>query len=197
MSTPPSVSPSCAAWRSGMSCGDEADPAADHAALRDEVGEHAAHHVHGDREADALDAEVLGDDGRVDADERAAGIHQRAAGVADVDRRVGLDEVLEAPRRPSCWRPVALTMPCVTVWDRPMGLPMASTTSPTRSRSERPSGATGSERRPMRSTARSVSGIAADDGRIRAAPVGELYVDRVGVRDDVVVRDDVALRRRR
>ncbi len=32
---------------------------------------------------------------------------------------------------PSCCRLVALTMPCVTVCDRPMGLPMASTTSPT------------------------------------------------------------------
>ena len=41
---------------------------------------------------------------------------------------------------PSWPRPVALTMPWVTVCDRPSGLPMASTTSPTCSWSERPSG---------------------------------------------------------
>ena len=59
---------------------------------------------------------------------------------------------------PSCWRLTALTMPWVTVWDRPIGSPMASTTSPTRKRSERPKVATGSGVRSILSTARSVSG---------------------------------------
>ena len=49
----------------------------------------------GNREADAFDAEILGQHRGVDADEFAIGIDQRAAGVADVDGRVGLDEVLE------------------------------------------------------------------------------------------------------
>ena len=96
--------------------------------------------------------------------------------------------------RPSCCRPVALTMPCVTVCDRPIGLPMASTTSPTLSRSERPKVATGTGFRSMTSTARSVSGSRPDDARIRGAAVRELHVDRLGVRDDVVVGDDMALR---
>ena len=39
---------------------------------------------------------------------------------------------------PSWPRPVALTMPIVTVWLKPSELPIASTTSPTSSVSERP-----------------------------------------------------------
>ncbi|TKS58259.1 MAG: hypothetical protein EWM72_03124 [Nitrospira sp.] len=41
-------------------------------------------------------------------------------------------------------RPLALTIPAVTVLFRPKGFPMAITQSPTRSRSESPSAATGS-----------------------------------------------------
>ena len=68
------------------------------------------------------------------------GVDQRAAGVALVDRRVGLDEVLEAAvAGAAVARPLALTMPIVTVWPTPSGLPTASTTSPTRTASESPS----------------------------------------------------------
>src|SRR6056297_188389 len=55
-------------------------------------------HVRGHGEADAHVAAGAGDDGRVDADELAAQVHQRAAGVARVDGGVGLDEVLVAVR---------------------------------------------------------------------------------------------------
>ena len=41
-------------------------------------------------------------------------------------------------------RSLALTMPVVTVWSSPKGLPMAMTGSPTWSRSESPSGRTDS-----------------------------------------------------
>ena len=47
--------------------------------------------------ADAVIAAGLGDDLRVDADELAFGIHQRAAGVALVNRSIGLQEILVAP----------------------------------------------------------------------------------------------------
>ena len=63
--------------------------------LVEDLVHHAAHQVHRDREADALDAEILGEHRGVDADQLAAGIDQRAAGIADVDGRVGLDEILE------------------------------------------------------------------------------------------------------
>src|SRR5690348_3834625 len=48
------------------------DPAADDAPILDDVMQHAADHVHGNRKTDALDPEALGDDGGVDADQRAA-----------------------------------------------------------------------------------------------------------------------------
>ena len=69
-----------------------------------------------------------------------AGADQRAAGVALVDRRIRLDEVLEGGvAAGGVARPLALTMPIVTVWPTPSGLPTASTTSPTRTASESPS----------------------------------------------------------
>ena len=88
-------------------------------------------------------------------------------------------------------------MPCVTVCDRPMGLPMASTTSPTCSWSEWPKMATGRGVEVDLQHRQVGVRIAADDVRIRDAPVGELHADRVGVGDHVVVGDDVAARRRR
>ena len=57
--------------------------------------------AHRDREADALVAAGAREDQRVDADQVAAGVDQRAARVAGIDRGVGLDEVAErvAPSR--------------------------------------------------------------------------------------------------
>ena len=80
-------------------------------------------------------------DRAVDADDFAADVDQRAARVARVDRRVGLDEV--GDRVVGCCgrrglssadliAALALTMPAVTVKSRPSGLPIASTHSPTR-----------------------------------------------------------------
>ena len=92
-------------------------------------------------------------------------------------------------------RPLALTMPIVTVLPRPNGLPMATTYSPTRSASLEPS-----------ETARARSlgvlelqdrdvqpRVLADDLRGVLALVGELHLHHVGVVDDVRVGDDVPL----
>ena len=54
-----------------------------------------AHHVGGDREADADRAAAAAVDRAVDADQLAAHVDQRAAGIAGIDRRVGLDEEAE------------------------------------------------------------------------------------------------------
>ena len=60
---------------------------------------------------------------------------------------------------PSWLRPSAETMPMVTVWPTPKGLPIASTTSPTARLSAAGKVIAGSTSAPsMRSTARSVSG---------------------------------------
>src|SRR6185295_2651794 len=104
---------------------DDAELRAADTAVLAQVVHHVLRHVRRNREADA-DVRVhrrqhLG----VDADHFALRVHERAAGVAVVDR------------------PVALTMPIVTVWPTPSGLPIASTTSPICELSELPSGATG------------------------------------------------------
>src|SRR3546814_9213383 len=57
--------------------------------------DHGAHHVGGDREADADRAAGARIDRRVDADEAAVEGDQGAARVARIDRRVGLDEEAE------------------------------------------------------------------------------------------------------
>ena len=55
-------------------------------------------------------------------------------------------------------RSLALTIPVVTVWSRPNGLPIAITGSPTCSRSESPRGSTARAEESIFSKARSVGG---------------------------------------
>ena len=72
-----------------------AQPAAGHIAVVYEL----PHHIHGETdgngEANALGAAAAGDDGGVDADQLPGGGDQGAAGIARIDVRVGLYEVLE------------------------------------------------------------------------------------------------------
>jgi UDP-3-O-[3-hydroxymyristoyl] N-acetylglucosamine deacetylase len=82
-----------------------ADPAAAHAAAAHQRFHHLARGVHRHGKADAHAAATAREDGRVDAHQVALRIHQRAAGIARVDGRVGLDEVLERRRtEPGCGR---------------------------------------------------------------------------------------------
>ena len=55
---------------------------------------HDAHHVGRNRKADALRAAGAREDRGVDAGELAGHVDQRAAGIAGIDRRIGLDEEL-------------------------------------------------------------------------------------------------------
>ena len=57
-------------------------------------GDDDAHHVGGDRKADALRAAGAREDRGVDADELAGHVDQRAAGIAGIDGGIGLDEEL-------------------------------------------------------------------------------------------------------
>ncbi len=57
-------------------------------------GHDDAHHVGGNGKADALRAAGAGEDRRIDADQTALHVDQRAAGIARVDRGIGLDEEL-------------------------------------------------------------------------------------------------------
>ena len=92
----------------------DAQPRAPHAAVANQRDRHALGGRRRDREADALRRQ---DHRRVDADDVAARVDQRSAGIAGIERRVGLQHVVEqaagAARASS--GPSALTMPAVTV----------------------------------------------------------------------------------
>ena len=66
---------------------------------------------------------------RIDANDTPLHVEQRTAGVAVIDRCIGLDVV--AVRRVRTSRLSALTIPAETDRPRPSGLPMANTWSPT------------------------------------------------------------------
>src|SRR5690606_2183101 len=89
---------------------------------------------------------------------------------------------------PTWVRATAETMPMVTVWPTPNGLPMASTRSPTSSSSESRSARVGSGA-PGASIRSS-----ADHPRGEFAPVGQRDGDLVAVLDDVIVGDDQSVR---
>jgi hypothetical protein len=74
----------------------DAEPAARHLAILDDLLQHVAGDRYRDREADADRAAGLREDHAVDADQVAGRIDERAAGVPEIDRSIGLDEVLEA-----------------------------------------------------------------------------------------------------
>ncbi len=72
-----------------------------HLAVGDELVHDGTGEVDRDGEAVARVESGLAGDGGVDADHLAADAHERAAGVAGVDGRVGLDEVLDAALAPA------------------------------------------------------------------------------------------------
>ena len=91
-------------------------------------------------------------------------------------------------------RPLALTIPAVTVFSRPNGLPMATTHSPTRSVvgvAER-DGRAGPVAPWISISAMSVFGSRPTTFALNSLPLESLHDDLVGVLDDVVVGEDVA-----
>ncbi len=108
-----------------------AELAAVHLPGLDQLLHDRADHVRGDREADADVAAGLRQDHRIDADQVAVEPDQRAAGIARIDRGIGLDEVLEAvaaDARAAERAHDARRSPCAA---SPNGLPIAITKSPT------------------------------------------------------------------
>jgi len=89
-------------------------------------------------------------------------------------------------------RPRALTTPAVTVDSKPRGLPMATTSWPTRSRDESPSAACGRPSASARTTARSLHG-SAPTTRAHLPAVGEAEGDAVAAADDVMVSEQQAV----
>ena len=93
----------------------DAEDAALDLAVLDQLVHDALDHVDRNGEADADIAAAARQNRGVDADQFAAQIDQRAAGIARIDRGVGLDEILVAESGLMPLRPSALTMPAVTV----------------------------------------------------------------------------------
>ncbi len=112
-------------------------------AVLDDLVHDVARHVDRNCEADALVAAALArENRRVDADQAAVKVDQRAAGIAGIDRGVGLNEILVVLDAEAA-APVALTIPMVAVLPMPNGSPMARTMSPTCILEESPIGKCG------------------------------------------------------
>src|SRR6266436_7023695 len=71
-----------------------AEITARHLAIGDEPLHNVASEIDGHGKADALVAAAPADDGLIDADQPAFNVHERAAGIAGIDRGISLDEVL-------------------------------------------------------------------------------------------------------
>ena len=99
----------------------------------DQLPHDVLRHADGDREADADVAAGGREDLRVDADQLAAACSTSAP--PELPWLIGASVWMKSSkcrRRRRSRGPCALTMPIVTVWPTPSGLPIASTTSPTR-----------------------------------------------------------------
>ena len=90
------------------------------------------------------------------------------------------------------FRSVAETMPAVTEWSKPSGLPMASTQSPMSSLSESPHSAWTFKFGLDLEDGEVGLGVGADQPGRHVVAGAEPDQDLVGVLDDVVVGDDVA-----
>jgi hypothetical protein len=181
--------------RVGDVLGHDADPAADHAPVVEDLLHHAAREIDRDRKADALDtgrAGVFRQHRGVDADQFAGRVHQRAAGVALVDGRVGLDEVLEG-------RDAELAAAGGADDAVRHGLRQAQRAADRQHfvADLQPVGASQRHHRqfPELDPQHGEVGvrIAPDDRRLGHAAVSELDHDRVGIGDHVVVGGDVTL----
>ena len=153
------------------------------------------HHVMdgggGNGEADADAAARRREDHRVHADDLAAQIEGRAAGIAAIDRRVDLDEVGIGPCR--CRGRSTRRCPRSPSWK---GRRDCRPRPPSRRRAawrSSPNSTVGSGLSALIfSSAMSVAGIGADQLGVESAAVGQLDGDLLAVFDHVIVGDDEA-----
>src|SRR3954465_2523728 len=79
----------------------EADETSPDTSILDQPGDHPARGVARDRETDSLRRP---NDGRVHADDFATRVDERAAGVAGIQRRISLDDIVDEPSRRAAQR---------------------------------------------------------------------------------------------
>ena len=162
-------------------------------AALDQLVANFARHVGRNREPDTDVATRWRQDLRVDPDQFAARVDERAARVPRLMAASVCRKSSKLPSLNPVRRPLALMMPEVTVWPTPSGLPTASTTSPTRTLSESPSGRTVILAASDLQNGKSLGGIAADRAWPDASCPRSLDLDVLGAIDHVVVREDVAV----
>src|SRR5581483_4933415 len=166
-------------------------------AARDQLGGDRLHRVRRDREADACVVARVAVDLRRDADHLAAEIEERPARVPVVDRRVGLDRVLDRgvvrrgdlapegaddPAGDGVVEPERVADRDDAVADLDLvGVAERDRVEPARQRVDL-------DHREVR------RGVLADERRLVGRAVGERDRDVRGAVDDVLVRDDVPLR---
>ena len=131
----------------------------------------------------------------IDTDYFSGHVDQRAAAVAGIDGRIGLQEALESvvAARRYVSRPFALMIPCRHSVIEPNGLPIASTQSPTFTESELPSFADGRSRpTSILITARSVSSSLPTTFAVMFGFVVEAHRNLRRFLHDVMVRQNEA-----
>jgi hypothetical protein len=167
----------------------DADIPARHAAARAQLREDRGRAADRDGEADAARARA---DGRIDADDVAVGVDQRAAAVAEIDRGVGLNVVVEAAVEELASEEADhADRHCVLVAERVADRADPLTHAERRRIAERRNRQTGLA---VDFDHRDVGvGVGADHPRTEAAAVGQLHGDPLGAVDDVIVRQDAAV----
>lgn len=170
----------------------QSQPAAGNLAVFPQLRGNLTHRTDRHCKADALRTAAAAVDGGVDADQFAGRIHQRAAGIARIDGRIGLDEVADradarrfAANRPDhaqrhrladakrvADRQHQIADACLPVVTQRDGRHLRKVDAQQRQVGER---------------------IAADQPGVGAAPVAQRHLDFVRVGDDMVVGHDVAV----
>ena len=170
----------------------ESQPAADHVAMLQDLLHDAAHEIDGNRKTDPFgSAGGAVQHGGVDADQVALRVDERAAGIAEIDGGIGLNEILES-------RESELTAArgahdalrhgladAVGIADREHDVADAQCIGAAH-------GHDGQLGDVQMQNGDVRVGILPDDGRVGDATVGELHPDRIRARDDVLIRHDGA-----
>ena len=172
----------------------ESQPAAYHVAVRQDLLHDAAHQIDGNGKADAFGSPVGAvQHGGIDADQIAVGVDERAAGIAEIDGGIGLDEILEGGEA---------KLAAAGGADDALrhGLAQAVGIADGQHDIAHPQRVGAAQRHDRQIADRQGENgeigvrILSDDRRLGDAPVGQLHPDGIGARDHVLIGDDGALR---
>src|SRR5467141_985846 len=169
-----------------------ADVATRHLPVADETDRDELRGVDSDGEADSLRGQ---NDGGIDPDHFSARVHERAPGVARVQRRIGLDDVVDETARLGSERPAQGAdnarghggLEAVRIADRDRDLTHTHRSRVAERGRREGIGADANDREVG-------LGIVADEGSLAHLSVITGHGDRIGAVDDVAVREDESIR---